>query len=106
VIASLVNQGSGFLEVRLGRDAVTVGEGVARGDEVVVDDAQPDAGATSDAEGFVEVARGGPRKEGAGKKVELCRTAEEIDGLVEVASGFGGAGWVGTAERKVIEADG
>src|SRR5271157_1475867 len=91
VVAGGVDEGFGFGEVAAG--------------EVVVREVEAHAGAGGDAEGFFEIVGRAACEEAEGKVVESSRAAEEVDGLVEVVRGFGGAGGVGTAERKVVEAD-
>src|SRR5205807_2506866 len=80
-------------------------EGEACGGEVVVGEVEAHAGAGGDAEDFVEVMGRAAGEERAGEMVKGSGAAEVVDGMVEVARGFGGAGGVGTAERKVVEAD-
>ena len=99
MIAGFGDQAGGLFEMVAGAVA-------ARHGEMVIGEVETHAGAGGDAEDIVEVAGRAAGEEGAGKVVDLARAAEEIDSLVEMMSGFGGAGGVAAAERKMIEADG
>jgi hypothetical protein len=91
VVAGFVDQAFGLGQIALG--------------EVVVGEVQPHAGAGGDAENFIEVRVGAAGEEGPSKKFDGARAAEEVDGLVEVMSGFRRAGAMGAAEREMVEAD-
>jgi hypothetical protein len=91
VVAGGVDEGFGFGEVALG--------------EVVVGEVEAHPGAGGDAEGFFEVVGRAAGEESERKVVEVCGVAEEVDGLVEVVSGFGSTGGVCAAERQVVEAN-
>ena len=106
MVAGLVDEGFGLFEMRAGLVAIASGEGEAGGGEVVVGEVKPQAGARRDAEDFVEIVGRAPGEEGEWKAVKVACASEEVDGVVEVVDGFGGAGGVGTAKRKVVEADG
>jgi hypothetical protein len=75
-----------------GLGAVAVEEGEAGGGEVVVGEVESHAGTGGDAEDFGEVLGRATGEEGERKIVELARAAEEVDGLVEMVSGFGRVG--------------
>ena len=92
VVAGFVDEAFGFGEIAFG--------------EVVVGEEEAHAGTGGDAEHFFEIVVGAAGEKGEGQIEELPCPSEEFDGLVEVTNRFGGAGWMGPAERKVIEADG
>ena len=73
---------AGFIDQRFGFGEIADGE-------MVVGEVELHAGAGGDAKDFVEIAGRAAGEEGARKVVECPRTAEEVDGLFEVMSGFG-----------------
>src|ERR1039458_4146299 len=91
MVTGFVDQASGLREVPAG--------------EVVVGEVKPHTGPGGDAEYLVEIMIRAASEEPARQVVERPRAAEEVDGLVEVVGGFGGAALECAAERKVVQAD-
>src|SRR5579863_2455589 len=91
VVDGFVDEAFGFGEVAFG--------------EMVVGEVKAHAGAGGDFEDFLEVVGSAAGEMGEGKDVERPGAPEEVNGLVEVVSGFGGVVGVGATEGDVVEAN-
>ena len=89
VVAGFVDEDFGFGEMLVGLGCVSVFDGFTRGDQMVVGEMEPHAGARGDAKDFFEIAGRAAGEHGAGKVVEVPSASEGIDGLMEMISCFG-----------------